>query len=59
MMGRCHNQWAKYVLQPNVNEIYLSFSIVTQVQGEETSSVEEYFLFIFLYQKIGWMYTKK
>jgi hypothetical protein len=52
-MGRCHNQWAKYVLQPNVNEIYLSFSIVTQVQGEETSSVEEYFLFIFLYQKIG------
>jgi hypothetical protein len=41
-MGHCHNQSAKYVLEPNVNEIYFSFPIVTQVQGEETSSVEQW-----------------
>ncbi len=51
MMGHCHNQSAKYALEPNVNEIYFSFPIVTQVQGEETSSVEECFLFIFLISK--------
>ncbi len=42
MMGHCHNQSAKYVLEPNVNEIYFSLPIVTQVQGEETSSVEQW-----------------
>jgi hypothetical protein len=42
MMGHCHNQSAKYVLKPNVNEIYFSFPIVTQVQGEETSSAEQW-----------------
>ncbi len=51
MMDHCHNQSAKYVLESNVNEIYFSFPIVTQVQGEETSSVEEFFLFIFLISK--------
>jgi hypothetical protein len=50
-MGHCHKQSAKYVLESNVNEIYFSFPIVTQVQGEETSSVEEFFLFIFLISK--------
>ncbi len=51
MMCHWHNQSAKYVLEPNVNEIYFSFPIVTQVQREETSSVDECFLFIFLISK--------
>ncbi len=42
MMGHCDNQSAKYVLEPNVNEIHFSFPIVNQVQGEETSSVEQW-----------------
>jgi hypothetical protein len=49
MMGHCHNQ---YVLaEPNVNEIYFSFPIVTQVQGQKTSSVEGCFLLIFFISK--------
>jgi hypothetical protein len=54
--GSLHNQSAKYVLEPNVNEIYFSFPIVTQVQGEETSSVEECFLLIFVekWQSLTW-----
>jgi hypothetical protein len=43
----------QYVLEPNANEIYFPFPLVTQVQGEETSSgaAEVCFLFIFLVSK--------
>jgi len=60
-MGHCHNQLTKYVLEPNVNQIYFSFPIVTQVQGEEISSgiVEVCFLFIFFISKFWINLTKK